>query len=156
MALVDLGKFSAEVLRALESAGWTPDRKVEVADLFSVLEEDGFHPHPLAREVLESFGGLVVEPVNLVGPGFHNDEPLTFKPIDAAGHLSDLQDVEEALGGSYFPLGEWMTYSNVFLEAGGRMVATDGAVIWEMGDSFESGVEFALRAHHPLVVLREG
>jgi hypothetical protein len=156
MALVDPGKLSAEVQRVLQSAGWTRERKVDVVNLLSVLEESGFHPHPLAREVLESFGGLVVDPVNRVGPDFRNDEPFTFKPIDAAGHLSDLQDVEEALGGRYFPLGEWMTYSNVFLEAGGRMVASDGVAIWELGGSFESGLEFALRAHHPLVVLRAG
>lgn len=132
-ALVDPGKFSAEVLAALAAAGWTPDREVDVANLLSVLEESGFRPHPLAREVLESFRGLVVEPVNREGPGFPNGEPLTFDPLAAADHLSPLKELEEVLGGHYYPLGEWLSCSNVYLEAGGRMVADDSGQIIELG-----------------------
>ena len=89
-----------------------------MANLLSVLEESGFRPHLLAEAVLQSFRGLVVEPVNRQGPGFLNGEPL-------------------------------------YLEAGGRMVADDSGQIIELGTTFEEGVEHALLAPHPLVVLHE-
>lgn len=149
------GRFSAEVLDALTAAGWTRDREVDVANLLSVLEETGFRPHSLARAVLESFRGLVVEPVNREGPGFPNEEPLNFDPLAAADHLSPLKELEEVLGGHYYPLGEWLSYSNVYLEAGGRMVADYSGQIIELGKSFEEGVEYALLVPRPLVVLHE-
>jgi hypothetical protein len=155
MTLVDPGKFSAEVLRALSDAGWTPDREVDVANLLSILDESGFRPHLLARVVLESFYGLIVEPVNRRGPGFPNGEPLTFDPLAAADHAAPVKELEKVLGGHYFPLGEWLSHSNVYLEAGGRMVADDSGQIIELGKSFEEGVEYALLVFHPLVVLHE-
>lgn len=143
-----------EVPAAMRASGWLPGRIVDPAEWVSPLVGEGYHASPLAVEVLSSLGGLVIEPVNVRGPNFSNDEPFDFDPIAAGSGQRELaQEIEEILGGSYFPLGEWLSCSSVFLETEGRMVASGMGWIWELGRTFEEGLELAVRAHRPLVCL---
>ncbi|WP_204044621.1 SUKH-3 domain-containing protein [Acrocarpospora phusangensis] len=143
-----------DVLAAISASGWLPGRQVAIDIWIAQLCEEGYRLSPLAEEVLSSLGGMVVEPINSSGPNFSNDEPLSFDPIAAgSGHRGLAEEVEGILGGSYFPIGEWLSYSSVFLESEGRIVATGMGWIWELGKSFEEGLELAVRAHRPLICL---
>ncbi|MDK1474094.1 SUKH-3 domain-containing protein [Streptomyces sp. 549] len=118
------------------------------------LEDEGYRVHSLAEEVLAAMGGLSVEPINRVGPNFSNDEPLKFDPILAgAGQRAMAMEVEAVLGGKYFPIGEWLSYSSVFMEAGGRVVAAGLGWIRELGTTFEESLELAIGANRRLTCL---
>jgi hypothetical protein len=138
-------------LGALAASGWSLGRTVDSDQWVKPLESQGYRVHPLAEEVLTKLGGLSVEPVNRVGPNFTNDEPYNFDPFAAgSGQRALAMEVESVLGGQYFPIGEWLSYSSVFIEAGGRVVAAGMGWIWELGSTFEESLELAVRARRPL------
>lgn len=97
---------------------------------------------------------MVIEPINQSGPNFSNDEPFNFDPISAgAGQRGLALEIEETLGGRYFPIGEWLSYSSVFVEVSGKVVAAGLGWIWGMGSTFEDALDLAICADHPLVCL---
>jgi hypothetical protein len=99
--------------------------------------------------------GLSLEPAKSKGPNFFNDEPLNIDPLRAgAGQLGTVREIESILGGNYCPLGEWLSYSSVYLEASGRVVdAGIGGWLWDMGSNLESALRLAMFAERPLVCL---
>lgn len=83
-----------------------------------------------------------------------NDEPFNFDPISAgSGQRGLVSEIEGVLGGRYFPIGEWLSYSSVFIEADGRVIAAGLGWIWEMGSNFEDALNLAICADRPLVCL---
>jgi hypothetical protein len=154
MSVIQFDSIHPDVLAAISASGWLPGRRVDVDRWIAPLRGEGYRVSPLAKEILSSLGGLVVDPVNISGPNFSNDEPLNFDPISAGSGQRELaEEVENILGGSYFPIGEWLSFSSVFVESGGRVVATGMGWIWELGKTFEEGLELAVRAHRPLICL---
>ncbi|MEU6172771.1 SUKH-3 domain-containing protein [Streptantibioticus parmotrematis] len=143
-----------DLLQALRDAGWESRRRVDIDPWVASLRQEGYHSNVKAEEILAALGGLVVQPVNKFGPNFSNDEPLNFDPISGgSGQRALALEIEEVLGGRYFPVGEWLSYSGVFVEARGRMVAAGLGWIWEMGATFEDALELAVCADRPLVCL---
>lgn len=143
-----------DVLGALSVSGWSPQRRVDTSHWVKPLESEGYRIHPLAEEVLATMGGLTIEPISRIGPNFSNDEPFNFDPLAAGTGQRDMaMEVEGILGGVYFPIGEWLSYSSVFIEAEGRVVATGMGWIWELGVTFEGALELAVCADRPLICL---
>ena len=152
---IDFTRFSAEVREELKNAGWTAARSVPLGDWIAELGGQGFRISTIAAEALGAFGGLSMVPVNTVGPNFANDEPLTIDPILAgSGHRELALELEASIGGNWYPIGEWLSFSSVFIEDTGWVVATGLGWIWELGPSIEEAIEFALMANHPLKCLR--
>jgi hypothetical protein len=152
--MIDFASLRPDLLHALRSAGWQPDRKVSVGPWLEALQREGYVPHREAEEILAALGGLEIEPVNRSGLHFSNDEPFKIDPIAAgSGHRDLALEIEKILGGTYFPIGEWLSYSSVFIEAGGRVVAAGLGWIWEMGRTFEGALELAVFADRPLLCL---
>ncbi|MEU8939245.1 SUKH-3 domain-containing protein [Streptomyces goshikiensis] len=143
-----------DLLRALRDAGWHPQRRVSVSPWLDSLQQEGYLPNLQAEEILAALGGLAIEPINQSGPNFSNDEPFNFDPISAgSGQRGLASEIEGVLGGQYFPIGEWLSYSSVFIEADGKVVAAGLGWIWEMGSTFEDALELAICAERPLVCL---
>lgn len=71
-----------------------------------------------------------------------------------SGHYEFAAELEEALGGGWYPLGEWLSYSSVFVDRSGWTVATGLGWIWDLGPSVADAIEFALMAHRPLKCLK--
>ncbi|MET3986989.1 hypothetical protein ABIC27_004886 [Streptomyces sp. PvR034] len=118
-----------------------------------VFLQEGFLSNSRAEEVLSTLGGLTIESVNKSGPYFSNDEPFSFDPISAGNQRGLALEIEQVLGGRYFPIGEWLSYSSVFMESGGKVVAAGLGWIWAMGSSFEDALELAIYADRPLECL---
>ena len=151
MPIIRRDSLSQVTLRALVASGWSRGRTVDSDQWVKPLESEGYRVHSLAQEVLTEMGGLSVEPTNRVGPNFTNDEPCNFDPFAAgSGQRALAMEVESVLGGQYFPIGEWLSYSSVFIEAGGRVVAAGMGWIWELGSTFEESLELAVCAARPL------
>ncbi|GGR47567.1 hypothetical protein GCM10010497_58680 [Streptomyces cinereoruber] len=154
MPLIRFDSLSEDLLEALIASGWSAGRKVDTGQWVEPLEGEGYRSHPLAEEVLATVGGLSIEPVNRVGPNFMNDEPYNFDPLAAGTGQRDLAiEVESVLDGDYFPIGEWLSYSSVFVEARGRVVAAGMGWIWEIGSTFEESLGLAVCANRPLICL---
>ncbi|MFF5219559.1 SUKH-3 domain-containing protein [Micromonospora sp. NPDC000442] len=152
--MIRFDSLSQDTLRALDASGWSVKRAVDAGQWVEPLEREGYQVHPLATAVLSALGGLSVEPINKVGPNFANDEPYNFDPLAAgSGQRALALEVEAVLGGQYFPIGEWLSYSSVFLESGGRVVAAGMGWFWEVGPSFEESLELAVCANRPLLCL---
>ncbi|WP_081736502.1 SUKH-3 domain-containing protein [Amycolatopsis orientalis] len=152
--MIRFDSLSKDLLRALAASGWSVGRRVDVGQWIKPLEDEGYRAHPLAEEILAVLGGLSIEPVNRVGSNFSNDEPYNFDPLAAGSGQRDLaEEMESVLGGDYFPIGEWLSYSSVFVEAEGRVVAAGMGWIWELGSTFEDSLELAVCANRPLVCL---
>ncbi|MET9261289.1 SUKH-3 domain-containing protein [Amycolatopsis sp. NPDC004079] len=147
--------FSPEVLEELRASGWTPSRDVDISSWVTALAPEGYRVSGVAAEALRSFGGLMLGPINVEGPNFSNDEPLNVDPVLAGfGHFALAEELSRELGDVWYPLGEWLSSSSVFVGESGHVVATGLGWIWELGESVEEAVEFALRAHRPLRCLR--
>ncbi|GIF42560.1 SUKH-3 domain-containing protein [Actinoplanes xinjiangensis] len=147
-------EFGADLKATLSVAGWAPDRRVDVTPWVVPMEREGYRVHDLARDVLSSLGGLSVDPVKREGPNFVNDEPFNFDPfLAASGQLEIVTRLEQLLGGSYSPLGEWTNYLSVYIESRGRVVMVGGGYIWELGRNLEEALRLALFAERRLVCL---
>ncbi|MGW6613596.1 SUKH-3 domain-containing protein [Streptomyces erythrochromogenes] len=152
--MISFDSLSSPLLRALRDAGWHPQRRISVEPWLGALWQEGYVPNLRAEEILVALGGLVVEPVSQSGPNFSNDEPFNFDPISAgSGQRGLASEIEGVLGGRYFPIGEWLSYSSVFVGDDGRVVAAGLGWIWEMGSTFEEALELAVCADRPLVCL---
>ncbi|MCX4506658.1 MULTISPECIES: SUKH-3 domain-containing protein [Streptomyces] len=154
MSLIRFESLSKDLLGALIASGWSVGRRVDAGQWMKPLESEGYRPHSLAEEILASVGGLSIGPVNGVGPNFRNGEPYNFDPFAAGLGQRDLaEEVEGVLGGDYFPIGEWLSYSSVFVEARGRVIASGMGWIWELGSTFEDSLELAVCGTRPLICL---
>lgn len=152
MTAIRFDVLSPELLSALRSSGWSPERHVAIDHWVEPLEREGYRSHRLARDILASLGGLSIEPANRHGPNFTNDEPFNVDPLEAgAGQRGMAAEIEQVLGGAYFPIGEWLSYSSVFVEAQGRVIATGMGWMWELGSTFEEALELAICADRPLI-----
>jgi hypothetical protein len=148
-------RFPDPVLAELHKAGWSPDRVLDISTWVSELAAQGYRISDVAAAGLASFGGFELGPVNISGPNFSNDEPLNVEPILAgSGHRLLAEELEAEVGGNWYPFGEWLSSVSVFVRDDGWVVATGLGWIWELGDSVEEAVEFALMAHHPLKCLK--
>lgn len=146
--------FSDDLIAALKTWGWTPGRKVDVGPWVEYLAFEGYKIHPLARDFLEAFGGLSLHPVKVDGPNFENYEPLTIDPmVCGSGHRYMAAEVEDVLGGSFYPIGEWLSYSNTFIGDDGRIVSTGMGWIWGLGDNLADSLELAIFTNRPLQCL---
>src|SRR3569833_1694417 len=154
-AMVFAFDFPEKVVCVLSRSGWTRDRFVDISEWEGELGALGYLLIPIAAMALRSFGGLTFSPVNAQGPNFSNDEPLTVDPVLAgSGHFELATDLTAELGGNWYPFGEWLSFSSVFVEDSGRVVATGVGWKWELGESVGAAIAFALATARPLKCLR--
>jgi len=153
--MAEASKFTPAVLAALEKAGWSVGRSIDISAWVAELAEQGYRISEVAQQALASYGGLSFGPVVVDGPNFSNDEPLTVDPILAgSGHRALAEELEREVGGNWYPFGEWLSYSSVFIRDDGWMVATGMGWIWELGSSVDDSIEFAVMASHDLKCLK--
>lgn len=147
--------FSESAVAELLRAGWSPGRTIDISAWVSELDDQGYKLSDVADEALKTYGGLEAGPVEIAGPNFSNDEPIIIDPILAgSGHRSLAIELSSELGGNWYPFGEWLSSASVFIRDDGYVAATGLGWIWEMGESAEEAIEFALMANHPLKCLR--
>lgn len=152
--MIQFDSLSPNLLQALHTAGWYSGRRVDPSYWLDSLRNEGYASNAHAEEILSALGGLVVQPTSLSGPNFSNDEPFNFDPISAgAGQQGLALEIEAVLGARVFPIGEWLSYSSVFVEAGGKVVAAGLGWIWGMGSTFEDALAMAICPDRPLVCL---
>jgi hypothetical protein len=148
--MIDLTEVHPQVAKALREAGWYPGRRAEV-EKWAPLTDEGYVFHVMAREILTSLDDLTIVPLNEHGPNFFNGDPFVVDPFHGSGSREIAVDVEEILGGEYFPLGSWMSRATVFVDQSGRVAAAGVGPIWDLGATFEEALELIVRSQRPLV-----
>jgi hypothetical protein len=152
ITLDEISPYFGELLR---SAGWTPERRVEVNEWVRTLEQEGFATNPQALAVLESVGRLVVRmPPAGISPYTHE---LRFEPVRAATGESDrAEDWKKELGVDLFPIGEEMTSGNVlWIGSDGRFYYGRGFGLYLLGDSLRTAMDQLASPVSPLVLCAE-
>ncbi|KAF9891378.1 hypothetical protein FE257_004234 [Aspergillus nanangensis] len=96
--------YSPETRRALDDAGWTPGRQVDITNLRHWLESSGFKVSEAAERFLPEFVGLVF---NISGTGITCARtPFEFNPYLAEGEDDRFNEWGEEIGDILTPLGE--------------------------------------------------
>jgi hypothetical protein len=138
-------------LAALYAAGWTNSRRTDVSHIVSDLSAAGYTVDDYMTDILSSLNGIVVVPVPQAESFFANEDSLIIDPLGVGTrHRSEAKDLEEWFGYPFCPLGWWLCRSHVYFSADGVAVASLPDVIWLLGDSFESAVDFMLLGNRPL------
>jgi hypothetical protein len=153
--VLDFRRMSSDALGAMKSAGWYSGIFLKDAESwYGELCGMGYAENQLALEFLQELGGLVVGPVENEDAYFINYEPLNVDPFSAdAMGVSFFEEMSVLVQEPCFPVGEWLSYSSVFLTVSGRMMAGGLGYVWLLGDSPEEGVQQAVMADRDLVCI---
>lgn len=129
--------LSPKVEEILTKYGWTPDRSVDIASVVSQLEPEGYILFDFAKEVLESFEGIVIK----------ENDPKTllfdFNGLDGLGTYDDVEPWMKANQIQLYPIG---TYSQSLVLVGNdeNIYVTEFSMIERVGNDFSDGLEAIL------------
>lgn len=138
---------------ALLTAGWRPDRRIDVGQWHETLGAEGFVLSDLAMDVLTSFGGLEVAPPVMHGE-FEN-APVLFDPeLAGSGSLDIAEELRGMFNQDFYPIAEWITSSCVYLGSAGKVVDYHDVELLSVADSFAEALHVMLMADRALPVLR--
>lgn len=100
--------FSQEVVELLRIAGWFPGRRVDVSEMRSVLQREGFNVSPAAEAVLSEFGGLTVKHPHSRGPNSDLRDYFHFQvsEVMSGSPTGWVFDYSEMVGESLCPIGQ--------------------------------------------------
>jgi hypothetical protein len=145
-------RLNPATVSALRLAGWFPERHLDVSSDIHSLEAQGYIPSPLATEFLESFQRLKIGPAREDGPNFINGEPFFVDAVGVGGrHQDESSAIESVMGGSWFPIGWWLSYSHVFMRQDGALAAYANGLIWSIGSTPCEGLDLMVSADRPLI-----
>lgn len=144
-------RLEPSTVAALLAVGWHPGRRVDVSAAVQALEAQGYTKSPVIVDFLESFGGLKIGPAREDGPNFSNGEPFLVDPVGVGRHQDEAEAIGAAIGGSWFPVGWWLSYSHVFMDQEGALSACANELIWSLGSNPCEGLDLMVSANRPLV-----
>lgn len=122
------------MLSALLSSGWSVERSIDIESPLHYLLGRGYSASPLIVEFLKSFWGLKVFPVCEEGANFINGEPFLVDPVGVGRrHYEESLFIASIVDGDWFPVGWWLSYSHVFMNQEGVMVAYANGLVWSLG-----------------------
>ncbi|WP_197024350.1 SUKH-3 domain-containing protein [Nocardiopsis sp. CNT312] len=143
------------MIKAMEDSGWYAERIFGDADSwYYELCSRGYPGNRMALDLIRSLGGLSIGPAENSDAHFGNYEPLNVDPFaaDAMG-FSFFEEMSSLVGEACFPVGEWLSYSSVFITASGRMMAGGLGYVWYLGGTLEEGVQQAVMADRDLICI---
>jgi hypothetical protein len=129
---------SPEAETILRSAGWSPDRTVDIDEWVVRLRRDGNQVSPVAEAILERFGGLELRH-RLDGGASRYD--LSLNPATWYGERDRVLDIEEVLKSPACPLGEFSGDAMLAVLGDGRVVSAFGGDMNLVGDTWSSALD---------------
>ena len=129
---------SPDAERILHTAGWSPDRTVDIDEWVARLRRDGNHVSPVAEAILKRFGGLELRH-RFAGGASRYD--LSLNPATWYGERDRVLDIEEVLKSPAFPLGEFSGDALLAVLEDGRIVSAFGGDMNLVGDTWSSALD---------------
>ncbi|MGL6075477.1 MAG: SUKH-3 domain-containing protein [Fimbriiglobus sp.] len=138
--MVDPSDLSFDFLELLSQAGWSPDRKVDIATWVTSLESEGFRSNPTALMILESVGGLSVPLPSNSHRIYQN--LIRFDPISAAtGEADRAEEWSIEIGVDLFPLGDVLPGYIIWAGSNAEMYYGHGFGLYYLGKTFSSAMD---------------
>jgi hypothetical protein len=143
--------FHPEVDTLFRSAGWHPERRVDVATWHTSLSGQGFQLFPAAERILGCVGGLTVR-----GPARAETRwcarEIVFDPVRAsAGQSKHFREWEELVGQKLYPLADLTPRLGVVVAEDGTIFAGIKCLFYRYGGTFEEAMMlYFLGLQHPV------
>ncbi|MBN9120902.1 MAG: SUKH-3 domain-containing protein [Planctomycetes bacterium] len=132
--------FHPEVADLFRSAGWLPERRVEIATWEEALRARGIPIFPAAERVIASVGGLTVR-----GPARVETRwcprAITFDPLaGSAGGCEQFERWRELVGQRLYPLADLKPRLCLTVAEDGSLFAGQKDLFYRYGDTFEEAM----------------
>jgi hypothetical protein len=151
--VTELSWPSEATRQALARAGWTPGRQVDIGEWVGDLTAQGYYFSELAKEILKSFGGLAIRPVD-VPEAIWAADPIVFDPVEAGdGMYQRYKPQEVLLGHRMAPLASWGGESTILMLDDGKVVSDSSFGLQLLGNTFPEALDLALRRYRKPDVL---
>ncbi|MCI0635817.1 MAG: SUKH-3 domain-containing protein [Actinobacteria bacterium] len=131
-----MARFSGKTLEYLTKAGWSEERRIDIAPLRAALEAKGYVVPPVVAAFLERYGNLQLHK----GLGIE----VHFDPIKAASHVcpGHVTRWEARLRAGLCVIGEMEGgYFTIVMDFEGRVYAGQDDLLLKKGDSPDEAVD---------------
>lgn len=130
-----------DIRAALERAGWSQSRSIDISPWVEILETAGFEINASASLIWQELGGLDIKSSSRREPR----SSLRIDPvdacIDAAGEAARLG---RKYGEVHSPLGLWSLQYRTYVGSGGRVIAVGPGGEWKLGDNIMEALTFVI------------
>lgn len=149
---MDHSVFSEAVLHVLQTAGWSPQRHVDISKYIVALEAEGFTVFPVVRDFLSAFGGLLIvhtweeEIETRSGPTRHTfRDIIELDAVDFADnvHPDNIDRYQTCIRQPLCVLGVWEGRT-LLMDPLGKVYGGFGPELWYCGDSGAQAIETLL------------
>lgn len=132
--------FHPEVAVLFRSAGWEPERRVEIGTWEEALRVQGFQLFPAAERILTSVAGLTVRGPARVETRWRPRE-IVFDPrAGGAGERDRFEEWEELVGQRLYPLADLNPRLSVAVAEDGAIFAGQMCLFYRYGETFEEAM----------------
>jgi len=135
--------ISEKTKKTLEKYGWSPVRKIDIAEIIKSYEKEGYVVFDTAREFLSGFGGL-----NLMMPSLSGGrlEKLHFDALDMSINYefdwAKAKGYEDRVGEKLIPVGEaYNDYWVLMVSESGKMYGAYCEDLKLEGNTCEEAIE---------------
>lgn len=133
-------KFHPEVDALFRSAGWHPERRVDVGTWHAPLSTQGFELFAAAERIVGSVGGLTVRAPARAETRWIARE-VTFDPVRAsAGEVEHFRQWEESVGLRLYPLADVTPRLCLMAAEDGVIFAGIKCLFYRYGGTFEEAM----------------
>jgi hypothetical protein len=133
---------------AVARAGWTAERHINIDEWVAELTRQGYSFSEEAKNILSSFGGLVIRPRSGIPEAKWASDPILFDPMDAGdGMYERYRPIESMLGHRMSPLASRGGESTMLLLDDGRIVSDSSFGLQLLGNNFPEALDLLLRRY---------
>lgn len=139
--------LSKETTEILKKYGWNETRKVDITQIKSFLENEGYTIFKNSYEFLSNFSGIYFE-ISVCIRGICVKEKTHFDPIQASKDvwIENLHSYEKKVGEKIIPIGETNNYYyTLLLSESGKMYAGCDDLLYLLGKNYKDGIETLCR-----------
>lgn len=134
-----------DLFRLLALSGWSPDREVNIGHWIDEFNSKGFVMNEVCKEVLKSFGGLTIVPIELETQAYCPTR-VFFDPFRLR-HMTRLVPWEHYLQVTLSPVGECWQGACLFAGSDGAFYVNGDCFLMErLGNTVEEGLSILLLA----------
>ena len=138
MALDESLSPSSEAEAVLRQVGWAPRRSADVSQWVETLTRDGNDVFPIARAIMENFGGLHLRHQGFEGPARYD---FAINPDSWYDEREHLALVEEVLQTKLCPLGETSGAALLAVLSDGRIIEEMDGTVFLVGNNWREALD---------------